>query len=121
MSSASATDEASSGDIIKPITPKAPPDCETSQPQTTKWLNKDFVELVRSAHFKGLGDIAAIDKQIDEFIKGKNSNGCFGPITTDDDYDRALLGDDDWEDIEIEVTLDSGCVDHVMDAGEAPV
>ena len=43
------------------------------------------------------------------------------PITTDDqdEYDHALLGDT-WQDLDIEVTLDSGCVDHVLDASETP-
>ena len=41
------------------------------------------------------------------------------PMTTDDEYDHALLGDT-WQDLDIEVTLDSGCVEHVLDAGETP-
>ena len=41
------------------------------------------------------------------------------PMYTDDEYDHALLGDT-WQDLEIEVTLDSGCVEHVCDAGETP-
>ena len=40
-------------------------------------------------------------------------------IVYDDEYNQALPGDT-WEDLEIQVTLDSGCVEHVMDAGEAP-
>ena len=40
------------------------------------------------------------------------------PITTDDEANEVLVSE--WEDIEIEVTLDSGCCDHVLDAGEAP-
>ena len=43
------------------------------------------------------------------------------PVTTDDGmYDEVLLGDLEWQDLEIEITLDSGCVDHVVDAAEAP-
>ena len=40
-------------------------------------------------------------------------------MTSDDNYDKAILGAD-WEDLEIEVTLDSGCVDHVMGSFDAP-
>ena len=38
--------------------------------------------------------------------------------TTDDGDSELLLGE--WEDIEIEVTLDSGCCDHVLDSCDAP-
>ena len=41
-------------------------------------------------------------------------------IHTDDGVDDLLLGDTEWQDLEIEITLDSGCVDHVVDAAEAP-
>ena len=40
-------------------------------------------------------------------------------MTTDGDADQPIFGTE-WEDIEIAITLDSGCADHVMDAGEAP-
>ena len=36
------------------------------------------------------------------------------PVTTDDEEAELLIGE--WEDIEIEVTLDSGCCDHVLDS-----
>ena len=49
---------------------------------------------------------------------GVQSNAAM-PMTVDDDYDYALIGDT-WQDIEIEITLDSGCVEHVLDAGDAP-
>ena len=39
------------------------------------------------------------------------------PVTTDDADDTILPV---WADVEIEVTLDSGCCDHVMHADEAP-
>ena len=39
-------------------------------------------------------------------------------ITEESDGVEALLGD--WKDIEIEVMLGAGCVDHVMDAAESP-
>ena len=43
------------------------------------------------------------------------------PVTTDDGmYDEVLLGDVEWQDLDIEITIDSGCVDHVVDAAEAP-
>ena len=38
----------------------------------------------------------------------------------DNEYNHLLIGDMQWEDLEVEMTLDSGCVDHVMDEGEAP-
>jgi hypothetical protein len=39
-------------------------------------------------------------------------------MTTDDESD--VLGVDTWIDTEIEITLDSGCCEHVMDLGDAP-
>ena len=39
-------------------------------------------------------------------------------MTTDDESD--ILGIDHWVDTEIEITLDSGCCEHVMDWGDAP-
>ena len=43
------------------------------------------------------------------------------PVTTDDDVDDEgdTLGVDSWVDSEIEITLDSGCCEHVMDLGDA--
>ena len=41
------------------------------------------------------------------------------PVTTDDD-EGDILGVDSWVDSEIEITLDSGCCEHVMDLGDAP-
>ena len=40
-------------------------------------------------------------------------------ITTTDDND-GILPVTDWQDVEIEITLDSGCCEHVMDVAEAP-
>ena len=37
-----------------------------------------------------------------------------------DDVESDVLGVDSWVDPEIEITLDSGCVEHVMDLGDAP-
>ena len=43
------------------------------------------------------------------------------PITTDDgDYADHLLPMDTWVDSEIEITLDSGCCEHVLDISDAP-
>ena len=39
------------------------------------------------------------------------------PVTTDDD-EGDVLGVDSWVDSEIEITLDSGCCEHVMDLGD---
>ena len=39
-------------------------------------------------------------------------------MTTDDESD--IFGVDSWVGIEIEITLDSGCCEHVMDLGDAP-
>ena len=56
---------------------------------------------------------------IDKYFEGLNRAKKDALIITDDgEYDEVLLGD--WEDIETEVTLDLGCVDHAMDAAEAP-
>ena len=41
------------------------------------------------------------------------------PVTTDDD-EGDILGLDSCVDSEIEITLDSGCCEHVMDLGDAP-
>ena len=40
-------------------------------------------------------------------------------ITTEDD-ELEVFGVDTWVDVEIEITLDSGCCEHVMDLGDAP-
>ena len=40
------------------------------------------------------------------------------PLTTDDD--EHLLPITDWQDVEIEITLDSGCCEHVLDVAEVP-
>ena len=39
-------------------------------------------------------------------------------MDTDDHDDEILIAD--WQDLEIEITLDSGCCEHVMDIGDAP-
>ena len=46
-------------------------------------------------------------------------DGHVMPITTDDGEDQ-LLPVTDWQDVEIEITLDSGCCEHVLDRGEVP-
>ena len=40
-------------------------------------------------------------------------------MTTDDDEGFALLPLEDWVDTDIELTLDSGCCEHVIDIGDA--
>ena len=41
-------------------------------------------------------------------------------VTTTDDGDQLMPIGDNWVDTEIEVTLDSGCCEHVMDIADAP-
>ena len=42
-------------------------------------------------------------------------------ITThDDDGGEVFVGDDSWVDCHVDITLDSGCVDHIIDLGDAP-
>ena len=41
-------------------------------------------------------------------------------VITTDDADAEIFGIDSWVDTEIEITLDSGCCEHVMDLGDAP-
>ena len=40
-------------------------------------------------------------------------------VITEEDGE-ALVGDGDWVDCEIDLTLDSGCVDHIIDLGDCP-
>ena len=41
-------------------------------------------------------------------------------MTSDDDEKEILAAFDQWVDSDIEITLDSGCCEHVMDLGDAP-
>ena len=93
----------------------------TRQPPPPAWKNKDVAKFM-----PGIGDLENIDKCIDAYVKdlrgqqeAKKLMGSLLPITVDDEHDQVLLGDQ-WEDVELEVTLDSGCVDHVMDSSDAP-
>ena len=81
-----------------------------------KWLGEEKARL-----FQGIGCIEQITTKLKEYHEEQKKTAQVFPITTDDpnDYDQALLGDT-WQDLEIEVTLDSGCVDHVLDASETP-
>ena len=77
-----------------------------------KWLGKDLITGVSRLE-KVSGPI-----QKSEAMSGPKCAAM--PITTDDrDYDHALLGDTR-ENLDIEITLDSGCVEHLMDAGGPP-
>ena len=96
--------------------PADEPRGETSprEEKTKVWLNKDTAALL-----SGLGQLPVIAQHIDKYFEGIAQAKKEAMIVTDDGAgDEALLGD--WEDLEIEITLDSGCVDHVMDAAEAP-
>ena len=42
------------------------------------------------------------------------------PIVTDDGEDQVLPVLENWVDTDIEITLDSGCCEHVMDIADAP-
>ena len=83
--------------------------------QALRWLGSEKAKL-----FTGLG---CLDQFLDQLAEHKEKmkvqNNAAMPMTVDDDYDYALIGDT-WQDIEIEITLDSGCVEHVLDAGDAP-
>ena len=60
-----------------------------------------------------LDAIGALDDIIDKI------EASIFPVTTDD-MENDVLGVDSWVDSDIEITLDSGCVEHVMDLGDAP-
>ena len=64
-----------------------------------------------------LDSIGALDSVI-ESITERIETSTF--LTTTDDDDGNVLGVDRWVDSEIEITLDSGCCEHVMDLGDAP-
>ena len=84
--------------------------------KAAKWLGEE-----KGCLFNGLGCMDQIAQQLDDHFQEQKKVAPLFPITTDDqdEYDHALLGDT-WQDRDIEVTLDSGCVDHVLDASETP-
>jgi hypothetical protein len=65
-------------------------------------------ELIGEQRLAVIRGIGALD-QLEEMLL---------PLTTDDD-DYALLPLQDWIDTDIELTLDSGCCEHVIDIGDA--
>ena len=46
--------------------------------------------------------------------------GHIMPVTMEENEDEVVLNIKDWQDVEIEVTLDSGCCRHVLPAESAP-
>ena len=68
-------------------------------------LNADQIKL-----FKEMGIYDAMLEKIEQ--------QAF--ITTHDDDGEALVGADTWVDCDVDITLDSGCVDHLIDLGDAP-
>ena len=97
-------------------TPLTRPGMHPWSAKAAKWLGEEKARL-----FNGLGCMDQITQQLDDHFKEQKKLAPLFPITTDDqdEYDHALLGDT-WQDLDIEVTLDSGCVDHVLDASETP-
>ena len=68
-------------------------------------LNPDLVKL-----FEELGIYDSVLQKIEHEVL----------ITTLDDDGEILVGDDAWVDCDVDITLDSGCVDHIIDLGDAP-
>ena len=64
-----------------------------------------------------LDSIGALDSVLESIIE-KIEASTF--LTTTDDDDSNVLGVDTWVDSEIEITLNSGSCEHVMDLGDAP-
>lgn len=59
-----------------------------------------------------------MDGTKDDLGQNMNMTDCILPIVTDDE--ECVLPVADWVDSFIEVTLDSGCCEHVLDLGDAP-
>ena len=51
-------------------------------------------------------------------VSGDVSDGCFGPITAEDD--PAVMAVEEFVETDIVITLDSGCVDHLADMADMP-
>ena len=49
----------------------------------------------------------------------RNTKASILPVSTDDD-EGDILGVDSWVYTELEITLDSGCCEHVTDLGDIP-
>jgi hypothetical protein len=84
-------------------------------PDTTRYWRrrKIAVDHLGLETVKVLDAIDALDDIID-----KIEASTF--VMETDDVESDVLGVDSWVDPEIEITLDSGCVEHVMDLGDAP-
>ena len=59
------------------------------------------------------------DKDIEQIVAMEMDEAPRLLVTTTDDGD-GILPVTTWQDVEIEITLDSGCRGHVMDVAEAP-
>ena len=77
--------------------------------ETIKWRMKD-----------NKGSCASISKTSSLRVElARPQDADVLPVTTDDG-ENELMPITDWQDVEIEITLDSGCCEHVMDMAEAP-
>jgi hypothetical protein len=97
----------------------------TYEPNETSTENetKDTIAAIRRSRVRNLVRDSIGHEKFDLLT----SIGAIEPVldgvathimTTDDESD--VLGVDTWIDTEIEITLDSGCCEHVMDLGDAP-
>jgi hypothetical protein len=88
---------------------------ETETPDTIAAIRRSRVRsLVRDSVGREKFDLLTSIGAIEQVLDGVAAH----IMTTDDESD--VLGVDAWNDTEIEITLDSGCCEHVMDLGNAP-
>ena len=67
--------------------------------------------------------ITEVTNDVEKFLKAvgvwDDIEDFIAPITVEENQDE-LLPCTEWQDVAVEITLDSGCCDHVLDAGEVP-
>ena len=90
-------------------------------PVDPRQLKRCLHQCIGEKNLKLLRAMGALEEVEQALIPGCHLNGVFGPITTDDgDYSNQVMLQETWVDTEIEITLDSGCCEHVMDVSDAP-
>ena len=100
--------------------------CVSIDPEPRNSATQDTVDAMRRSRRRrmaldslGVQTVQLLDAigALDDIVEKIESSIL--PVTTDDD-EGDILGVDSWIDSEIEITLDSGCCEHVMDLGDAP-
>jgi len=100
--------------------------CMSIDPEPRNSATQDTVDAMRRSRRRrmaldslGVQTVQLLDAigALDDVVEKIESSIL--PVTTDDD-EGDILGVDSWIDSEIEITLDSGCCEHVMDLGDAP-